>query len=272
MKFDMGRAWSDAMAMLSNNSRLVVIVAGVFLFLPSLVLGVFAPSAELEAAAAVAPEAMQDAMAAYLRDSWPIILLYALISTVGTLAMLALLGRAQKPTVGEAIKIAGVALVPYLAASLLVGAAFAVIAGIVVALGAAISPIVAALLGFVLIIAIILVAFRLVLVGPVMAIEDELNPVAAIKRSWTLIKGNTRYVAAFMILLFIALMVLSLVVGMVFGVLGALAPAGAVALWVAALFEALISAAASTVFLSVYAAMHRQLAGESMENLSQTFD
>ena len=272
MKFDMGRAWSDAMAMLSNNMRLVVIVASAFLFLPSLVLGVFAPSAELEAAAAEAPEAMQAAMAAYLSASWPIILIYALVSTVGTLAILALLGRSQRPTVGEAIKIGAIALIPYLVASLLIGAIVALIAGIVIALGAIAGAAVALILGFVVIIGILLIAFRLVLVGPVMAIEDQLNPIAAIRRSWTLVKGNTRYVAAFMILLIIALLVLSIVVGMVFGVIGALAPSGPISTWVTAIFEGLIGAVGSTVFLAVYAAIHRQLAGETPESLSQTFE
>jgi len=272
MKFDMGQAWSDAMAMLSNNSRLIVILAGALLFLPSLVLGVFAPSTEVEAASAGSPEQMQVALAAYMSASWPIILIYALVSTVGTLAMLALLGRDQKPTVGEAIKIGAVALFPYLAASLLVGLAIGLIAGIVIAIGAAAGPAVAALLGFVVFIGIILIAFRLILVGPVMAIEGTLNPIEALKRSWSLVKGNTRYVAAFMILLIIALLVLTLVVGMVFGVVGALAPSGTMSTWVNAIFEGLIGAVGSTVFLAVYAAMHGQLAGESPESLSQTFD
>ncbi|MBT8389479.1 MAG: hypothetical protein HKP43_00540 [Altererythrobacter sp.] len=272
MKFDMGRAWSDAMAMLSNNSRLIVILAGVFLFLPSLVLGVFAPSTELEAAAAGSQEQMQAAMAAFASANWPIILFYALVSTVGTLAVLALLGREQKPTVGEAIKIGAIALVPYLAASLLMGAGIGLVGGLVVGIGAAISPAVAAILGFLVLVGIVFVIFRLVLVGPVMAIEGTLNPIEALKRSWTLVKGNTRYVAAFMILLIIALLVLTLVVGMVFGVIGALAPSGTVSTWVNAIFEGLIGAVGSTVFLAVYAAMHRQLAGESPESLSQTFD
>lgn len=272
MKFDMGRAWSDAMTLLSNNSRLIVILAGVFLFLPSLVLGVFAPSTELEAAAAGSSEQMQAAMAAYLSTSWPIIVIYALASTIGTLALLALLGRDQKPTVGEAIKIGAIALLPYLAASLIIGAGIGLVAGVVVAIGAAAGPAVAALLGFVVLIGILLVAFRLILVGPVMAIEGTLNPIEALRRSWTLVKGNTRYVAAFMILLFIALFVLSPVIGMVFGVIGALVPSGTVTIWVNAIFEGLIGAVGSAVFLAVYAAMHRQLAGESPQSLSQTFD
>ena len=272
MKFDMGRAWSDAMAMLSNNSRLIVILAGTFLFLPSLVLGVFAPSTEIEAAAAGDPEQMQAAMAAFASANWPIILIYALASTIGTLAMLALLGRDQRPTVGEAIKVGAVALLPYLAASLIIGAGIGLVGAVVIAIGAAAGPAVAALLGFVVLIGILLVAFRLILVGPVMAIEGKLNPIAALRRSWTLVKGNTRYVAAFMILLVVALLVLSLVFGMVFGVIGALAPSGTVSTWINAIFEGVIGAVGSTVFLAVYAAMHRQLAGESPESLSQTFD
>ena len=54
--------------------------------------------------------------------------------------------------------------------------------------------------------------------------------------------------------------------------LGALVPSGTVTIWVNAIFEGLIGAVGSAVFLAVYAAMHRQLAGESPQSLSQTFE
>ncbi len=40
MKFDMGQAWSQAMAMMSANRDLLVIIAGIFIFLPTLAIAV----------------------------------------------------------------------------------------------------------------------------------------------------------------------------------------------------------------------------------------
>lgn len=76
MKFDMGQAWTDAVALLSKNRDLVVILAAVFLFLPSLALGVLAPTTELEAIMEANPDGFQDAAAAYAAESWPYMLAY----------------------------------------------------------------------------------------------------------------------------------------------------------------------------------------------------
>lgn len=272
MKFDMGQAWTDAVALLSKNRDLVVILAAVFLFLPSLALGVLAPTTELEAIMEANPDGFQDAAAAYAAESWPYMLAYLLFSFVGTLAILALLGRPQRPTVGEAIAIGFKTLVPYLLASLITGLIVGFVVAVLVAIGSVAGAAAAALLGFVAFIAVVFLFFRLILIGPIMAIDEELNPIRAIGRSWNLVKGNTRYVAAFMILLWIALIVLSIVGGMIFGVLGALAPAGSIATWVTALFEALIGAIGSAVFLAVYAAIHRQLSSGAPEQVSKTFE
>lgn len=271
MKFDMGRAWSDAVAMLMANRDLVIIMAAVFLFLPSLILAVIAPGTEMEQAAQD-PSAMQAAMTAYMTENWPVIVLYAVVSTIGTLAILALLGRGHRPTVGEAIGMGAKAFIPYLAASLLLGFAIGVALVLVALAAAAGGAVVGAILGIVVGILAIIVMFRMILVAPVMAIEGTLNPIAALQRSWNLIKGNTRYVVAFIILLIIALLVVSMVTGLVFGLIGALAGSGEVALWINAILSSLTGAIFSLLLLAVYAAIYRQLAGPTNEALSETFD
>lgn len=272
MKFDMSQAWNDAVTLLSNNRRLVVILAAAFLFLPSLATSIFAPATEIEAIGPSNPEELRAAMLAYMQAHWPIISGYALVTTMGTLAMLALLGRSQRPTVGEAIQIGATALVPYLAATLLLGLGAGLLIFLIGVIAAAAGIAVAALLGVLGAVALVVIAVRLSLIGPVMAIEGVMNPLTSIARSWNLVKGNTRYVAAFFLLLFVALLVLSVVAGMVIAVFGALAAEGAVSLWINAIFEGLIGAVGSSVFLAVYAAVHRQLAGDPPEVLSSTFD
>lgn len=271
MKFDMGRAWSDAVAMLMSNKDLVLIMGAVFLFLPSLMLAVIAPGTELEQAAQN-PDAMQAALAAYVSENWPIMLVYGLASTIGTLAILALLGRSQRPTVGEAIGIGAKTVLPYLAASLILGFIIGIAAVLVGVVAATAGAAVGVILGFVVVILAILLMVRMILIAPVMAIEEKLNPIAAIKRSWSLVKGNTRYVFAFMVLLIIALLVVSMVLGIIFSLISAMAGSGEVALWIDGILSSLMGAVFSLLFLAIYAAIHRQLAGPSTETISETFD
>ena len=274
MKLDIGKAWDDAVGLLSQNRDLIVVVAGAFLFLPALVLGIFAPGAELEAAAGSAsdPQQIQAAFAAYFFDNWPIILAYGLIGTIGTLALLALLGRTQRPTVGEAIKIGVTAMIPYIVATLLVGLVFGLFIGLVGGLSAVAGPAVAVILGIALFIAAVFVYFRLILIGPIMAIEGNLNPISAIKGSWNLVKGNTRWVALFLILLIIVLLVISTLVGGAFGLIAALIPSETVSLWTMSFFEALIGAITSTISIAIYAALYKQLSGPSAEDVTETFE
>ena len=44
-KLDMGRAWNEAVALISANRDMVLIVAGVFFLLPNLMLSMLAPGA-----------------------------------------------------------------------------------------------------------------------------------------------------------------------------------------------------------------------------------
>lgn len=271
MKFDMGRAWSDAVAMLMNNRDLVIIMGAVFLFLPSLILAVIAPGSELEQAAQD-PEAMQAALLTYMSENWPVMLIYAVVSTIGTLAILALLGRGQKPTVGEAIGIGAKAFIPYIVASLILGFAIGVGFLLVGLAAAAAGALLGALVGLAVAIAAVFIMFRMILVAPVMAIEGTVNPIAALQRSWNLIKGNTRYVFAFIVLLLVAFLVVSMVTGLIFGLIGALAGSGEVAIWINGILSSLTGAVISMLMLAVYAAIYRQLAGPATETLSETFD
>lgn len=271
MKFDMGRAWSDAVAMLMTNRDLVIIMGAVFLFLPSLVLAVIAPGNELEQAAQD-PEAMQAALLTYFTENWPVMLIYAVVSTIGTLAILALLGRGHRPTVGEAIGIGAKAFIPYLVASLLLGFAIGVGFMLVGLAAAAAGALLGVLVGIAVAIGAVFIMFRMILVAPVMAIEGVLNPISALQRSWNLVKGNTRYIVAFIVLLFIAFIVVSMVTGLIFSLIGALAGSGEVAIWINGILSSLTGAIISLVMLAVYAAIYRQLAGPATETLSETFD
>lgn len=257
MKFDMGKAWTDSVQLLLNNRELVIVVAGIFLFLPALALNILAPSTAIEMAAAN-KDAVAEEVVLYFEENWLLFLAYVASTTVGSLSLLALLGRKEKITVGEAISVGAKATIPYLIASFMVVIALAIVATLIGLLATGLGTVFGLVAGLAFFIGLIFL-FRLILVGPVMAIEGIRNPISAIVRSWVIVKGNTKYVAAFLVLLVVALIVLSLVFGMVVSVIGALLPSGSISLWVSSLFDSLWGAVVSTVGTAVYASIHCQL-------------
>lgn len=271
MKLDMGRAWNDAVAMLNANKDVVGIVAAVFLFLPSLAFSVLAPSTEIEQVAASNPDALPNALSAYFASHWWLLAIYVIGTFVGTLALFCLLGKSTRPTVGEAISNAFRALGPYILASLIVGLGVALTIALIALIAGFAGSIVAVALGIVAAAAFVVVSVRIALVGPVMMIENTLNPIAAITRSWNLVKGNTRWVFLFILLLGIAIIVLSMILGLVVGIVAAIA-SGAVALWIEAALGGAVGAAMSVVMLAAYTAIYRQLSGSLSQGDLEAFE
>ena len=117
MKFDMNAAWRDATAMISANREVLLVVAGIFFFVPSLIL-TFAVG-DLQELAAAKPDDLAAAMLAiYAQWGW-LFGLVSLAAMIGYLALLALLRDHNRPTVGEAIKIGLVGLLPGIGAYIL---------------------------------------------------------------------------------------------------------------------------------------------------------
>ena len=114
MKFNMSEAWRDATAMMSGNREVLLIVAGLFFFLPSLVLGLALGDvqSEVESLATGNPESATRIAFSIYGQWWWLLLLIAIVSVVGYLALLALLRDTSRPTVGEAMRIGFVGLLP----------------------------------------------------------------------------------------------------------------------------------------------------------------
>lgn len=263
-KLDMGRAWNDATALLSKNMSVVLIVAAVFFFLPSAISGVLTPPpAELEAMAAN-PQGMDReeflaAFAAFYADKWWIIALSSLIQAVGVLALLRLLTDAARPTVGDSLAFGVKALIPYIAVQLLIGLIIAATVIVLVSIGAMIAPAVAIMLLLVSLAAIIYLWVKFSMVSPVIAIEGVMNPVSALRRSWTLTKGNSIMLFLFYLLLVVVAIVVMLVAGMVFSIF---ALAGDdIGSFVSTIGGSLVGMGLVVIMLAVLAAVHRQLAG-----------
>lgn len=273
MKFDMTKAFDDGMAILSANLTQLIALAGVFVFLPSLMLNVMADPTAMQNAPQDDPEVMQEVMLAFFQDAAPWFALYFVVSFIGTLAMLAFLGDRGRITVGDAIKTGVIGFLPLLIASILIGLLVSAVV-VILTLPAALVQAPAMLLLLIPIMLVVIAFFytRFVMVAPVMAIERSFNPLTALARSWELVKGNTRWVFLFLLLVGVAVMVVYLPITFLGQGLGALMGSPSVALWVNGIIAAFAGTAISILTLCLNVAIYRQLAGPDMRDTTEAFE
>jgi len=276
MKLDMGRAWSDATALLAGNRNVVMVVAGVFFFLPYfaivlLVPETMQPQAQMGADPADAEQAMQMLGQLYA-DNWWVFVIIGVAQAIGMLALMTLLTDRNRPTVGEAIARGGRGFLCYIGAQIIFALALGLVVVLLIALGTAIAGNQGAVLtGVIAFVIGVYLFIKFSLVTPVIAIDGILNPIRILQRSWQLTKGNSFRLLGFYVLLFLALGILSAVITMVVGVLFA-AMGGQLELIGNGLFAALLNAVFVVIFLAVLAGIHRQLSGPSQTEISDTFE
>ena len=265
MTFDMSAAWRDATVMIRANREVLMIIAGIFFFLPGVATGFAVP--------AIPPATMSDPeraaaaiMAFYGTWGW----FYAIVlvlQMVGTLALLALLRGQGRPTVGEAMRAGAVGLLPAIGTFLLIAFGFGLLVIVasmaIAALGTAAGgagALVGALLALGLLVAIIVASVRLSLTTPIIAIDRVFNPLEVLQRSWRMTGGQAMRLFVFYLLLIVVYLVIVIVAGLLAGAL--LLALGELASVIASsLLSALIGAGAAVISVAVLAAVHRQLAG-----------
>ena len=112
MKFDMGKAWSEATEMLGNNFGLVATILGLFYFLPGFAIAILFPEIANPQPPQTPPGASPDEAFSIMSDflmqswaeSWPFLLATTLLQYVGAISVLALFRQGGSPTVGDALK------------------------------------------------------------------------------------------------------------------------------------------------------------------------
>lgn len=272
MQFDMNQAWREASGMVSANSQVLGIVAGVFFFLPSLATAIFAPMPE--PAAGMAGEEAMAFMSAYYAEAFPWIIGMGIAQAVSVMALLALLTDRSRPTVGDALKAGVFSLPSYIAAQLLVGMAVGLAFVAIIALGSATGSVaLAAVLFPVGFAGMVYAMTKTSLVAPVIVIDGVRNPIAAIGRSWNLTKGNSLRLFGFYFLVFLAFIVVMILVSMLIGMVTMLAlGANMAATIVNGAISGALGAAMVVYFVSIIAAAHRQLSGPSAEAIGATFE
>ena len=268
MKLDMGRAWNDALSLLRGNQQVVLIVAGVFFFLPNLALTLLMPETIGQAETRVAGEpdigAVLQTAATLYGEIWWQIALISLLSAIGMLGLLALLTDHNRPTVGEALKAGLVYLLPYIGAQILIGLMVGLIVLVPVAVGVAAGAGAGALLGILAFVAILYVYTKFSLTVPVIVVEEVMTPLRALGRSWALTKGNSVRLFLFYVLIFIVFFVVAMVLGIVGGAIGLVAGED-VNIVVSGLIGAAANMVGITLYLAVLAAVHRQLSGAARD-------
>ena len=283
MKFDGNRAWNDAVRAVSANREVLLVLAGVFFFLPGLVVAFFLSRYQADMAAGVAavmaapknPAALQQMMHAYAEIA-PYIIVLLLVQVLGYMAMLALLTDARRPTVGEALAI-GVRSLPALIGAILIFFLGYVLASlplglVLVACVAGLGPQLGAAIGITIVMVVmILVVIRLSLTLPVIVIEGLHRPFAALHRSWQITSGSTLRLVGFYLMLGIAYIVISVALSALLNLLSAATGTGEAFVLVSGGISGVIGAATSIVLTAILASVHRQLAGPSRGTIRDTF-
>lgn len=261
-RLDLTRSWEGSVRMLARNRQLAAALGGVFYFLPLFTgaLAWLAGDFELFPKGREPDPAMIElAVNAFLFDYWWALLLIGLVQLVGSIAILRVLADPSRPTVGDALRMALVLLLPLAGAHLLSALAVQILPALNTAiLGESTAS---ALLNLLILPIVLFLAVRFSLVSPVVVIEELRNPILALQRSWQLTRGNSLRLLVYFALLIVGGVVLFFValfaVGLVLALLGEQgAQIGS------ALFFALALTIVGLVNLAVIASVHRQLAGE----------
>ncbi|HEX8468953.1 MAG TPA: hypothetical protein VF620_14230 [Allosphingosinicella sp.] len=165
MKLSYSAVWAEVMALLRSHASLIATVAGVFIFLPGLLVAYLLPQPEPRNFAELGALWTE-----YLTSNWHWMLLTRLVNMVGEVAILLLI-FSRGISVGGAIAAAFALLLSFFAASVLGNFAVA--------------------LGFLLLI--VPGLYLLGRLGPLASVvvaEAHRNPLEALRRCWALTRGH----------------------------------------------------------------------------------
>ena len=123
MKLEMNLAWSDALRRIGGNRDVVLVVAGVFFFLPYFAFMLISPDplAGMNAAASSDTKVVMERLSAFYSQLWWVILIIVLVQAAGMLGLIALLSNRSRPTVAQALKLGARKVLSYIAAYLVLG-------------------------------------------------------------------------------------------------------------------------------------------------------
>ena len=275
MNFDMNSCWSRAVELVQANFQLLLIIAAVFLLLPSIAFYLLVPDMQTIAD----PFADQDLVAAQMEGMIAPLFGGGFFSLIfqfaGYSAMVALMGDGR-PTVGQALG-TGLKTVPSLFAILILfvlmyflGAAL-IMLPITLLVGVAGAPVLGVIAIFPVMLFIAWLAARMSMVMPVMVLGGTLNPITAITNSFALTKPKQWPILGFWAIMVVIFFVVSLIFTSVLGLFAAVAGGSFIPALIIGVGSGLTSMIAGMVLCAVAVAMHGQLSGPSVDAIEDTF-
>jgi hypothetical protein len=240
MRFSYNAVWEDTLELLRRHARLLAPIAGVFLFLPALLVAVFLPPP-------VPPQGVDlqrlvQLSIDYYQAGALWFLLQRLLLMVGALAMLRLVFA--QDTVGGAL-VHGLRLTPfYFLLSIVCGLAIA--------------------LGLILLLLPGLYLFgRLVPLAAVLVAENRRNPFDAVGRTFALTRSHGWAILGLVLAVAIVAGIAVGVAGILFGLILILAAGQELGKLLAAVVTSGLDAAMTTMLVMLSAAIYRALAGRN---------
>lgn len=284
MKFDMNRAWSDAVALFKGNREVIVVVAGVFFLLPDLAVTILfgdllaRAAQEFAAMVQLSQSSSELSFTAAMKNALMLGGAIGLIKLFGISTLLGLLTDRGRPTLGQALAMAAKGM-PSLIAAILLFAAGYVLGSFLLALIA--SPIQAALGTAVIggILSIFFIAFlfyamtRLSMTLPVIVLERVLNPVTAFAGSWKLTRGKAFALFGFYFLLSLAYLAIAWLLELILlPGLRELLGGGGLGVTIVGLIGSFVEALVLSLFACLVASIYRQLADPAAPGLAGRFE
>lgn len=237
MRISYSAIWEDTVRLIRGHASLAAALAGVFLFLPALLIGHFLPMPQTGD-----PNELFRLLGEHFAANFHWMMLSAILSMAGTLAILFLIFRGGGTSVGAAIAAGFALLLPYFLAVVLTGVPIAVGLTLFVVPG-------------------LYLMGRFLPLGPVMVAEGERNPISAIGRTWRLTKGHGWAITGVFLLVFVAGFVLASVIGAIIGLILYLALPEGLAAFIGLIVSTATSTALQVVMIFLYSAIYRTLAG-----------
>lgn len=242
-KFTQNAAWADTVRLTRTHWAALIAIAGVFNFLPTLLVNHFYPMPEPPADADF--QARFQLMADYYRTHSLVVVLQSVVVMVGSAAMLRLV-FARSGTVGGAL-IFAITLLP-------------VYSILVILMNLAVG------IGFVLLVVPGLYIWgRLIPAGPAMVAEERRNPIDALKRGFELSQGHGWLIVGLYLLVMIPGTLLALVVSQLSGILFIVAAGQQLGMLLGMIVLCAVSALVATILTMLTAAIYRALAPQRPE-------
>jgi hypothetical protein len=238
MKFSYSAVWEDTLGLLRAHTSLIAALAGVFLFLPSLLVAYFLPQPQPEDFSRYG-----ELLVEYISANWHWLLLETLANMVGALAIMLLILARGGTTVGGAIA-AALAILPFY---FLAG----ILSGLIIGIGCVL-----------LIVPGLYLLGRLLPLGPVMVAEQRRNPIDAIRRTFEVTRGNGWAVFGLLLLVAIPALIASAVANMLLGLVFRLVAGGEVGRLLSLIVTSATGAAVAALLTVLYAAIYRRLTAE----------